>query len=221
MKKIISLILSGVMLCLCIVPVLAGSDDDYNMGLIFDTWEGIINDEYEDTLMAFTVGRKGDVNFDGKVTAIDARICLQAIATGVADTSYHLPQGKAADVNNDRKISAVDARIMLQNVAGINEIVTYAEAKLNDGLNSGVIIGPLCSTGGTAYYWQYEIDKEGLNVLQRNFDLSEPEVIGGPVNQYFAFTPEAAGTYTITFKHTDVNQTRILDEFTCVLTVSE
>ena len=219
MKKVISLILSIVMFCLCIVPVMATDDEKHPTGLIVDTWEDIINDEDEMTVATFAVNRTGDVNSDGEVTAVDARICLQAVASGEAESVSHLRQGKATDVNNDGKISAVDARIMLQNVAGMNEIVTYAEAKMNDGLSSGVIIGPLRSSGSIPYYWQYEVDKDGLTVLERYFDNSEPEVIGGPVNQYFAFTPEKAGTYTITFKFANVNQTEVLDEFTCVLTV--
>jgi len=218
MKKIISLLLCVVMVGLCIIPVLAVDDETHSTGLMWDKWNDLINDEHESSLRALSVNRKGDANSDGKVTAADARLCLQAAAS--EETNYlFLPQGKAADVNNDGKISAVDARVMLQNVAGMTELVTYTEAILDDSLNLGVVIGPLRISGGTAYYWQCEVDKDGLTVLERYFDKSEPNVFGGPVNQYFAFTPKTKGTYTISFKLTNANQTEILDEFKCVVTV--
>lgn len=213
MKKVISVILCIAMVGLCVVPVVASDDENYSTGLIWDEWDELINDEDESTLRAISTNRKGDVNSDGKVTAVDARICLHAVASG--ESYSYLPQGKAADVNNDGKVSAVDARMMLQDVAGIKSIVTEAETVMSDGF----VMGPLQSSGGTAYYWQCEVDKDGLIVLERYFDNSEPEVIGGPVNQYFAFTPEQEGTYTITLKLANVNQTEIIDEFSCILTV--
>ena len=214
MKKFISVILCIAMVGLCVVPVIASDYEIYSTGLIWDEWDELINDEDESTLRAISTNRKGDVNSDGKVTAVDARICLQAVASG---KSYlYLPQGKAADVNNDGKVSAVDTRMMLQDVAGIKSIVTKAKIVMADGF----VMGPLQSSGGTAYYWQCEIDKDGLTVLERYFDNSEPEVIGGPVNQYFAFTPKIKGIYTINFKLTNVNQTEIIDEFSCVLTIN-
>ena len=56
----------------------------------------------------------GDVNGDGKTSAVDARMILQHVAgiKTIDDTSN-------LDINNDKKISAVDARVILQIVAGI------------------------------------------------------------------------------------------------------
>lgn len=61
----------------------------------------------------------GDINGDGKITAVDARIILQNVA-GL--TTLDNKQKEAADVNGDGNISAVDARIILQVVAGLREI---------------------------------------------------------------------------------------------------
>jgi hypothetical protein len=61
---------------------------------------------------------KGDVNGDGKITAVDARMILQHVA-GINKLDEH--QLKLADVNGDGKISAVDARRVLRIVAGITE----------------------------------------------------------------------------------------------------
>ncbi len=61
---------------------------------------------------------KGDVNGDGKITAVDARMILQHVA-GVK--LLEEKQLSHADVNGDDKISAVDARRILRIVAGITE----------------------------------------------------------------------------------------------------
>ncbi len=218
MKKIICMILSIVMTGLCIVPVFATNDEKYSTGLILDTWKDLINDEHETTLRAIATNRKGDISGDGAVSAVDARKCLRAVAR--LEKDFDFIQENVADINGDGKLSAVDARLMLQNVAGKIEIVTCAEATLGDGLNMGVVIGPLHSNEGTAYYWQYEIDKDGLTVLERDFDDSASDAIGGMVRKYFAFTPDAKGTYTINFKLANAKQTEIIDEFKCVLIVN-
>lgn len=57
----------------------------------------------------------GDINGDGKVSAIDARIALQYNAGNKELTAEQLA---AADVNGDGKVSAIDARWILQAVAG-------------------------------------------------------------------------------------------------------
>lgn len=217
MKKVISLILSIVMMVLCIVPVMAKEENDIPPELIVGGLNYLLQTGSEKVLASEAIARKGDVNFDGKITAVDARLCLQAVASPDLGISSILPNGSIADVNNDGKVSAVDARIMLQDVAGMTVINTYAQAEKGGSL----VVGPLRSSGGTPYYWQCEVDKSELNFFDRIFDESQPGVVGGPVNQYFVFTPENEGTYTIKFKLADVNQTEIIDEFNCVLTVIE
>ena len=59
----------------------------------------------------YTVIIKGDVNFDGKITAADARFILRIAAKlDSADeiTSY------AADINSDSKVTASEARSVLR-----------------------------------------------------------------------------------------------------------
>lgn len=212
MKKVISLILCVAMMGLCILPVVAAPSDDIMTDLVLGGLGYIITEEGEKILLSEAVSRKGDVNFDGQVTAVDARLCLQAVASSLNTLSIG-----AADVNNDGKITAVDARIMLQDVAGMTVITTYAQAEKGGSF----VVGPLRATEGTPYYWQCEVDKSGLNFFDRLFDDSPTEVVGGVLNQYFVFTPENVGTYTIKFKLADANQTEVIDEFNCVLTVTE
>lgn len=61
----------------------------------------------------------GDINDDGVITLVDARMALQAVSQTItlSDT-----QTLATDVNEDGKISLVDARIILQVVAGVIEL---------------------------------------------------------------------------------------------------
>lgn len=58
----------------------------------------------------------GDVNDDGKISAVDARIILQVVAGSKEKTELIKSNG---DLNDDGKISAIDARVILQVVAGI------------------------------------------------------------------------------------------------------
>ncbi len=60
----------------------------------------------------------GDVNNDGDVTAIDARMILQVAAGLLKETE--LENAENADVSGDGKISAVDARMILQIAAGLD-----------------------------------------------------------------------------------------------------
>jgi hypothetical protein len=58
----------------------------------------------------------GDVNNDGSVTAVDARLVLQSVAGLRVLTAT---EQEAADMNNDGNVTAVDARVILQVVAGL------------------------------------------------------------------------------------------------------
>lgn len=81
------------------------TDDDYqDVGVI--TNKVVINSN----------NFKGDVNGDGKITAIDARLLMQHIcAIGeLSDSDFII-----GDINNDNVISVIDARLILQCVAGL------------------------------------------------------------------------------------------------------
>ena len=71
------------------------------------------NVKYEETKV-----KLGDVNGDGNITAVDARLVLQSVA-GLKELTAK--EQEAADVNGDGNVSAVDARAILQVVAGLRE----------------------------------------------------------------------------------------------------
>ncbi len=84
------------------------------------------------SVVAFAA-KLGDVNGDGKVTASDARLVLQAAAGSKTLTAE---QQKKADCNKDGKVSAVDARKILQMVAGLipeEELTTNTPPSIGDG----------------------------------------------------------------------------------------
>ena len=91
MKKAISLILSIVMMGLCIVPVMAKEENDIPPELIVGGLNYLLQTGSEKVLASEAVARKGDVNFDGRVTAVDARLCLQAVASPDFGISSILP----------------------------------------------------------------------------------------------------------------------------------
>ena len=53
----------------------------------------------------------GDLNGDGKVTAIDARLALEH---SVGETSLSAGLQSVADMNNDGKVTSIDARLILK-----------------------------------------------------------------------------------------------------------
>ena len=74
---------------------------------------------YTDTYRIFE-NRRGDVNADGKVSAVDARYALQT-ASGTR-TLWDDVDKEFADANKDGQITAVDARYILQTAAGVREL---------------------------------------------------------------------------------------------------
>lgn len=60
----------------------------------------------------------GDVNCDGAVTAVDARLVLQYVAGLIDEYEFNTFY---SDLNDDGAVTAVDARLILQKVAGLIE----------------------------------------------------------------------------------------------------
>ena len=60
----------------------------------------------------------GDVNCDGAVTAVDARLVLQYVAGLIGEYEFNTFY---SDLNEDGAVTAVDARLILQKVAGLIE----------------------------------------------------------------------------------------------------
>lgn len=80
----------------------------------------ILNEDFTVDSIYFTqkTVEMGDVNCDGEISAVDARIVLQYVAGLIEEFELNMFY---ADVNGDGNITAVDARLILQKVAGIIE----------------------------------------------------------------------------------------------------
>ncbi|MBQ8209148.1 MAG: protease inhibitor I42 family protein [Clostridia bacterium] len=204
-KKLSCLVLSLTIAVLCAVPVMA-EDNLPSTGLIWDTWESYLENMNINTLYALTTQRKGDINGDGTITAADARLCLRAAAQLEELTE---PQIDAADVNNKSGITSADARKILRISAGLDASENMTVETTADW---GFIIGPLNGSGSGQYYWQCEIDYEGLSVTQESIDTPEG-VDGASAKTFFVFTPEKPGKYTVTLKLADSKQENVVDEF--------
>ena len=96
MKKIISILLAVILAFSCVV--MACAEDELS-------WEEIKMG-----------GKRGDVNADGKITAVDALMVLKNVA-GSQDLAK--TQTLRADMNQDSKVTAIDARWILQTAAGL------------------------------------------------------------------------------------------------------
>ncbi len=73
---------------------------------------------------------KGDVNGDGKITAVDARIILQIVAKVANDEVVKNPD--AADFDGNGNVTATDARRVLQRVANIDVENPTPDNPVND-----------------------------------------------------------------------------------------
>ena len=66
-------------------------------------------------------GALGDVNCDDRVTALDARMCLQ-VAVGLRPVGLCDDWSRVCDVNLDGRITALDARMILQTAVGLIDL---------------------------------------------------------------------------------------------------
>lgn len=89
-------------------------------GMIFEISDASETLDYRiETNHRYTVVISGEVNGDGKITAVDARWALQ-IAAGIREATP--AQRFVSEINNDKKITAIDARWILQIAAGIRSV---------------------------------------------------------------------------------------------------
>ncbi len=79
---------------------------------------------------------KGDVDGDGKVSSVDARYALQAIAELKTLTAE---EKRRADYDGDGKISTIDVRRILQTVAETLPLEELPNVQVGDGVPDGEI----------------------------------------------------------------------------------
>lgn len=211
-KKLTCFALSLIIAVLCAFPAMA-EDESHPGGLIWDTWESITANLNETTLRAFADQRTGDVDADGRITAADARLCLR-VSAQLEEIEF--TQSIAADIDGNGKITSADARKILRFSAGLDtpETMNY-ELSLSGW---GFIIGPMKNAGSGRYYWQCEVDTDGLTFTEESVDNTEGKDGASP-EYFFVFTAEKTGNYTVTFTLTDSKQAEIIDTFSINVSV--
>ena len=96
MKKIISILLAVILAFSCVL--MACAEDELS-------WEEIKMG-----------GKRGDINADGKITAVDALMVLKYVAGSEELSEMRVLR---ADMNKDSNVTAIDARWILQTAAGL------------------------------------------------------------------------------------------------------
>lgn len=200
MKKIVCFALSLLMTAVCVFSAAAETESRTHPtgSLTPVTWEELLQEmrgeNPQRALYANMTLRRGDVTGDGLVTAGDARLALRYSASL---EGFSMFQCDAGDLDGDGDVTASDARQILRAAA---DLETLGDAVINATTDWGVVIGPLQTAGSGQYSWECSIDKDGLTMEKFRFNPSEELRPGDPVQQFFAFTPEKTGEYTLTFR---------------------
>ena len=221
-KKIFCLMLSLVIAACSVVPmafaeseISSGEESTHSTGLIWDTWDSYLNKMNETTLRALAVQRTGDLDADGKVTALDARLCLLASAQ-LSKLTYQ--QSVAADVDGNFGISSLDARKILRTSAKLETLFFTMETTPD----WGVVVGPLKGSENGKYSWVSNTDTQGLlslDIIQKTVAAPEGSKDTSP-EYFFVITPKHMGQPEVRFSLMNSDHTETLEQFSLVLTIS-
>ena len=203
MKKATAIILSLLIYCTCFVTANA---KDHNMGEIpFDDWEYTLIHSY----VTLVCPRPGDIDFDGRVTAEDARLALRA-AVGLEKLERY--QYYATDYSEYRPIVSSAARDILRASCGLEKL-EFNTCNFYKGLE--IAFGPFANDGSGKYNWVCEgLDEEQFTIEEKSIsDEDAPE--GAPVRQYFFITSvKYTGPCDITFRLQNADGSECLEEYT-------
>ena len=128
----------------------------------------------------------GDIDGNGSVNALDARLCLRAAAQFETLTDT---QKKAADLDGTGKITSITARSILRAGAGLENLnVTITIEK-----GQNLVIGPMQIWG-----IKCELKEQNDNVsVTKTTDIANPDVAGVPAISFFTINATASGSYNL------------------------
>lgn len=151
---------------------------------------------------------KGDVNFDGKITAVDASLVLAEIANIAAGTPTFTPeQFEAADMDGDGKLTAADASAILRiyndgqthdpTTPSQNVIIYTNGAQLIVGIPEDVITNGFTVYVDCGLYLIYYLDTAGNMVNIMNYSsLDLPLLHTG--DNYMMYSGDNVESVTVT-----------------------
>lgn len=152
----------------------------------------------------------GDMNFDGKITSADARICLRASAKIVVLSEDQI---KVADVYGTGKIDSSCARKILRVAAKLENMNIVIRVKVGQKL----IIKP--DSGAFTTTWKcFSSDTNDITVDFVMENNTVPDTVGSLYDQFFIIKAEKADRYTLNFKQvTAWNNNEVHNEFFVVI----
>lgn len=147
----------------------------------------------------------GDVNSDGLVTAVDARMILRYTA-GLVELDEKSMQ--YADCNEDGEVTAVDARIVLQVTAGLIKPVNPYERELNELREKWVKdIFNKVSYDETSADLKWLVDDIGVRSW---WDLTQNNAGGEIYKKLISYGYTSTNCKKIEFRHNDVKGINLL-----------
>ncbi len=174
-------------------------------GLIWDTWETILLN----SLNQIVIPQPGDIDFDGRITAEDARLALRA-AVGLEKLKRY--QYYATDYNEYNPIVSSAARDILRASCGLDKL-EFSECNFYTGQE--IAFGPFANAENGQYNWVCEgLDEEQFTIEEKSIsDEDAPD--GAPVRQYFFITSvKYTGPCDITFRLQNADGSECLEEYT-------
>ncbi len=215
MKKILKMLTSIILAVLTFANIVfvsyAAEDTTHATGLMdmsFSAMTGMY-DGNNDLLYAFADYRLGDLNKDGKITALDARLCLR-VSAKLDVLNYK--DSQIADVNDDNNITSADARMILRSSAQIEKLPAKIYNDFPDVSYTVALNG-----SPNQYFWQCVTDTENVNVKEYRVSDSDPEILGKPADVFFVFAAKNEGEFKVRFILANAAQNNIQDEFEVIV----
>ncbi len=135
MKKILKMLTSIVLAVLTFVNIVfvsyAAEDTTHATGLMDMSFAAMTQmyDNDNNLLYNFVDYRLGDLNKDGEITALDARLCLR-VSAKLDKLNYK--DSQIADVNDDNNITSADARMILRCSSQIEKLTAKVYDDFSD-----------------------------------------------------------------------------------------
>jgi len=149
--------------------------------------------------------RPGDVNSDGKITAVDARIALRISAK--LERSLN---SSAADADGNGYITASDARTILRASAKLETLRDMESVVCTDKTYS---IPWLYMSDDGSYKWIADCDKtDGFEFAETRWNTGDKTTYLTNM-QMFSFMGTTPGEYTVVYKKISTVDNTVIDSF--------
>ncbi len=131
----------------------------------------------------------GDIDGNGSVNALDARLCLRAAAQleTLTDT-----QKKAADLDGTGEITSITARNILRASAKIETITM----KISIEKENNLVVGPIKIWGAEC---NTDSQNDKIDIVHKTENNIPEGVVGAPTDSFFTISAKESGDFTLYF----------------------